>query len=134
MHLLLLLTGCTTESTMNTSVLTELESSGPIEVEIVSAVGGGVVEIPIRLVDSYAMAIPGTALQVEVDGVGVVDGRSVDDAECIAKGRSVRILMEGSFDGAMKEPHEVAITLSQVPGVGRGRHQVGLIDGITGSL
>ncbi len=57
--MLILLLGCSTTTTSTPSQIEELTPSEPIAAQVVPTVGVGTVEVPIRLVNNYNIAVPG---------------------------------------------------------------------------
>lgn len=64
----LLALACTQDTPQAQTRLDALSTGAPVRVEIAGAGGVDVVELPVRLVDAYGAAVPGTTVQVSLSG------------------------------------------------------------------
>lgn len=66
--LLVLIAGCDTTKTEVEPVMTELDVSTPVDVDVVGVVGTGVISVPVRLLNEYGASVPGGDATVSVEG------------------------------------------------------------------
>jgi hypothetical protein len=80
--LLLTAAACAPSEDADAPLLTEIDGWSPVAVSVGSAAGRGTVSLPVRLVNSYGAAVPGTqvTLQVSGDGAALQQGTLSFDA------------------------------------------------------
>ncbi len=80
MSVLLVVLGCTTPTTITPSQIERVEPDAAIAAQVVPAVGYGTVEVPIRLINSYGIAVGSGDLSVTVEGGEAAAGSISADA------------------------------------------------------
>ena len=80
MSVLLVVLGCTTPTTITPSQIERVEPDAAIAAQIIPAVGYGTVEVPIRLINSYGIAVGTGDLSVTVEGGEAAAGSISADA------------------------------------------------------
>ncbi|MFT5684021.1 MAG: hypothetical protein ACI8RZ_004962, partial [Myxococcota bacterium] len=80
MSALLVVLGCTTPTSTTPSQMERVDPDAPIAAQVVPAVGYGTVEVPIRLINSYGIAVGGGDLSVTVDGATAAESLITADA------------------------------------------------------
>jgi hypothetical protein len=97
--------------------------------------GGAGLAAPVAMVldaAAHEIAVAPVDGRIEVDRVGVLDGRLVEDRERIAERGEVRVLVEGPLDAVVQEAGQVAVALGEHAARGGRREVVGAVDDVPG--